>query len=150
MARDETKQGVREPDGAGHDERRYTVTELADALGITARTLRFYEDKGLLQPARVGTTRMYTHRDRARMMLILRGKRLGFSLRDIRDYLDLYKADVTGAEQIRLLLRAVRARICLLEEQSAALIQTLDELRAIETQASEALEARTARRRSAA
>jgi DNA-binding transcriptional MerR regulator len=105
---------------------------------------------GLLQPARVGTTRMYTHRDRARMMLILRGKRLGFSLRDIRDYLDLYKADVTGAEQIRLLLRAVRTRIRLLEEQSTALIQTLDELRAIEAQASEALEARTARRRSAA
>jgi DNA-binding transcriptional MerR regulator len=150
MAGEETRQGVREPDGAGQEERRYTVTELADALGITARTLRFYEDKGLLQPARVGTTRMYTHRDRARMMLILRGKRLGFSLRDIRDYLDLYKADVTGAEQIRLLLRAVRGRIHRLEEQSAALIQTLDELRAIETQASEALEARTTRRRSAA
>ena len=150
MMGDEGGQRVQEPDRAGHDEHRYTVTELANDLGVTARTLRFYEDKGLLQPARVGTTRMYTHRDRARMMLILRGKRLGFSLRDIRDYLDLYKADVAGAEQIRLLLRAVRSRIRRLEEQSAALVETLDELRAIETQASEALEARSGRRRPAA
>lgn len=75
--------------------RLYTVTELAAELGMTARAIRFYEDKGLITPQRAGTTRVYSSRDRARMILILRGKRLGFSLGTIREYLDLYDADVT-------------------------------------------------------
>ncbi len=113
----------------------YTVTRLADDLGITPRTIRFYEDKGLIAPRRAGVTRVYTHRDRARMKLILRGKRLGFSLRDIREFLDLYDVDATQAAQMRRLLRAVRDRLDELEEQRAALDQTLDELRDIEAQA---------------
>ncbi len=113
----------------------YTVTRLADDLGITPRAIRFYEDKGLIAPRRAGVTRVYSHRDRARMKLILRGKRLGFSLREIAEFLDLYDADTTQSAQMRRLLRAVRERLDELEEQRLALEQTLDELRDIEAQA---------------
>ncbi len=113
----------------------YTVTRLAHELGVTPRSIRFYEDKGLISPRRAGVTRVYTHRDRARMKLILRGKRLGFSLRDIREFLDLYDVDATQTAQMRRLLRAVRDRLDELEEQRQALEQTLDELHDIEAQA---------------
>ncbi|BDW90818.1 MerR family transcriptional regulator [Thalassospira tepidiphila] len=121
------------------DERFYTVPELADDLGITPRTIRFYEQKGLLNPQRAGTTRVYTRQDRAKLLLILRGKRLGFSLKEIADYLDLYGADPTQAEQIKMLLERVRERISDLEEQRQALDVTLDELREIEHQSVDAL-----------
>ncbi|MEQ8284120.1 MerR family DNA-binding transcriptional regulator [Thalassospira sp.] len=121
------------------DDRFYTVPELADDLGITPRTIRFYEQKGLLNPQRAGTTRVYTRQDRARLLLILRGKRLGFSLKEIADYLDLYGADPTQAEQIKMLLGRVRERITDLEEQRQALDVTLDELREIEQQSVDAL-----------
>lgn len=125
----------------------YTVTRLAEDLGVTPRTIRFYEDKGLITPNRAGSTRIYTHRDRARMKLILRGKRLGFSLRDIAEFLDLYDVDRTQAAQMRKLLRAVRQRLDELEEQRAALAQTLEELREIEIEAAAVLEGRPVRNR---
>ena len=128
-------------------DRFYTVTELAQDLGVTARTIRFYEDKGLIAPQRAGSTRVYTPRDRARMVLILRGKRLGFTLREIKDYLDLYDVDLTQREQLRLLLKSVRNRIAGLIEQRDALEQTLTELRDIEAQASAALATGPAPRR---
>ncbi|ORE93664.1 MerR family transcriptional regulator [Stappia sp. 22II-S9-Z10] len=118
----------------------YTVTQLADELGMTARAVRFYEQKGLIQPQRAGSTRVYTERERARLILVQRGKRLGFSIQDIKEYLDLYEADRTGAEQLCALLRGVRKRIKRLEDQSAALALTLEELRDIERQATESLE----------
>ncbi|RCK29005.1 MerR family transcriptional regulator [Thalassospira lucentensis] len=121
------------------DDRFYTVPELAADLGITPRTIRFYEQKGLVNPQRAGTTRVYTRQDRAKMLIILRGKRLGFSLREIADYLDLYGADPTQAEQIRMLLGQVRERMSDLEEQRQALDVTLDELREIEQQSIDAL-----------
>jgi len=121
------------------DDQFYTVPELADGLGITPRTIRFYEQKGLLNPQRAGTTRVYTRQDRAKLLLILRGKRLGFSLKEIADYLDLYGADPTQAEQIKMLLGRVRERISDLEEQRQALDVTLDELREIEQQSVDAL-----------
>lgn len=121
------------------DERFYTVPELAGDLGITPRTIRFYEQKGLLNPQRAGTIRVYTRQDRAKLLLILRGKRLGFSLKEIADYLDLYGADPTQAEQIKMLLERVRERISDLEEQRQALDVTLDELREIEHQSVDAL-----------
>lgn len=121
------------------DERFYTVPELAGDLGITPRTIRFYEQKGLLNPQRAGTTRVYTRQDRAKLLLILRGKRLGFSLKEIADYLDLYGADPTQTEQIKMLLERVRERISDLEEQRQALDVTLDELREIEHQSVDAL-----------
>ena len=121
-----------------------TVTQLANELGVTPRAIRFYEDKGLIAPQRAGQTRVYTHRDRVRMVLILRGKRLGFSLREIREYLDLYDVDRTHGEQQRLLLKAVRARIARLEDQRAALEQTLAEAREIEAHTVAALEQQAA------
>ncbi|MFH1806698.1 MAG: MerR family DNA-binding transcriptional regulator [Pseudomonadota bacterium] len=117
----------------------YTVPELAKDLGITPRTIRFYEQKGLVTPQRAGATRVYTRQDRARLLIILRGKRLGFSLREIADYLALYAADPTQAGQIKMLLGQVRHRMEELEEQRIALDVTLDELREIEQQSIEAL-----------
>ena len=121
------------------DDRFYAVPELAENLGVTPRTIRFYEQKGLVAPQRAGTTRIYTRQDRARMLIILRGKRLGFTLKEIADYLDLYGADPTQAEQIRMLLTRVRERIEALEDQRQALDVTLDELRDIEQQSIDAL-----------
>jgi len=110
----------------------YSVTELAKDLGVTPRTIRFYEDQGLIAPQRAGNTRVYSHRDRARMILILRGKRLGFTLRDIKEFLDLYVVDTTQIEQMQLLITKVRSRIHQLEDQRQALELSLVELKDIE------------------
>jgi DNA-binding transcriptional MerR regulator len=117
----------------GHELR--GIQDVAESLGISARTLRFYEDRGLIEPRRVGATRVYTRKETGRMRLILRGKRLGFSLREIKDFLHLYDADPQQSEQMRALAGRCRDRIGELEEQQRALIQTLDELRAIEAAA---------------
>jgi DNA-binding transcriptional MerR regulator len=116
------------------DHRLLTVTELARELGITARAIRFYEVKGLLEPQRAGTTRVYSYRDRARLLIILRGKRLGFSLAAIKEYLDLYHADPLNQEQLVHLLRGARRRIAELEQQRLDLELTLEELREVEEQ----------------
>ena len=112
-----------------------TVTQLAAELGITPRTLRFYENKGLITPSRVGTTRAYTARDRARMVLILRGKRVGFSLKEIAEYLNLYDADPTRQTQNERLLALVTSRIASLEEQRASIDEMLPELYAYKSHA---------------
>ncbi len=117
----------------------YSVSELGKDLGVSARTIRLYEDKGLIAPCRAGNNRVYTPRDRSRMILILRGKRLGFTLREIKEYLDLYDVDPTHAKQLRLLLKSVHSRIARLEDQRVALEQTLTELREVESQAKAAL-----------
>ena len=122
-----------------------TVTELARETGVTARAIRFYESKGLLHPQRAGTTRIYTHRERGRLQLILRGKRLGFSLTDIGDYLNLYDADPTQQDQIMLLLAKVDARIKKLESQKIDLDASLTELSAVKDQALRALKNNTKR-----
>jgi DNA-binding transcriptional MerR regulator len=115
------------------------IQDVATHLGISHRTLRFYEDKGLIEPARVGNTRIYSRREVARMQLILRGKRLGFSIREIKEFLDLYDADPTQAEQLRLLLNRVRTRIGSLEKQREEIEKTLSELRQVEAQTIEKL-----------
>lgn len=122
----------------------YTVTELAEELGTTPRAIRFYETKGLLSPQRAGSTRVYTHKDRARLLLILRGKRLGFTLADIKEYLDLYVVDTSQVEQMKLLRTKVRARIHDLERQREDIDITLAELREIETLVEDALANREA------
>ena len=109
----------------------YSVTELANDLGVTPRALRFYEDKGLIAPQRAGNTRVYTHRDRGRLMLILRGKRLGFTLREVREWLELYEVDPDQSTQITHLKDKVRKRIEALEQQRGDLDATLGELREI-------------------
>ncbi len=113
----------------------FTVNQLAEELGVTARAIRFYEAKGLIAPRRAGTTRVFDRRDRARLMLVLRGKRLGFSLASIREFLDLYDADRTQGAQLRLLLESTRGRIRELERQRVDLDQTLRELREVEAEA---------------
>lgn len=123
-----------------------TVNELAEDLGITPRALRFYETKGLIAPQRAGTTRVYTRRDRGRLALIMRGKRLGFSLADIREYLDLYDADPGNVRQMKLLLARVRDRLARLDQQRKALEAATAELKDIERQVQDALAERTGRR----
>ena len=109
----------------------YSVTELANDLGVTPRALRFYEDKGLIAPQRAGNARVYTHRDRGRLMLILRGKRLGFTLSEVREWLDLYEVDPDQSSQTTRLRDKVRTRIDALEQQRRDLDATLSELRGI-------------------
>lgn len=117
----------------------YTVPELARELGITPRAIRFYETKNLLAPQRAGSTRIYTRKDRARLILILRGKRLGFSLAEIHEFLDLYDIDVDHVEQIQMLATKVRTRIDDLEEQRTELEKVLGELKDIEKQCQDSL-----------
>ena len=117
----------------------FAIADLAREFGISTRAIRFYEAKGLLNPERVGSTGVFRRRDRARLILILRGKRLGFSLRDISDYLSLYEADRTQRAQINLLLEMVDERVELLEQQLADLETSIAELREIRTLASERL-----------
>lgn len=110
----------------------YSLTQLAKELGVTPRSIRFYEDQGLITPQRAGKTRVYTHRDKVRLILILRGKRMGFSIKEIKEFLDLYVVDTTQVEQVQFLLGKVRGRISLLEEQLQAVKTTLTELRDME------------------
>lgn len=117
----------------------FSVTELADEFDITPRAIRFYESKGLLSPQRAGSTRVYTYRDRARLIIILRGKRMGFSLGRIKEYLDLYEADPSQIEQVRHFLEGVRIRLSQLEEQRADIENMFAELKEAEKQALEAL-----------
>lgn len=117
----------------------YTVPQLAKELGVTPRAIRFYETKDLLAPKRAGNTRVYTQKDRARLMLILRGKRLGFSLIEIKDFLKLYESDPHHVEQVQMLVKKVRVRMADLEEQQAELKRVLGELQEIDTQCVETL-----------
>ena len=116
----------------------FAIADLAREFGISTRAIRFYESKGLLAPQRVGGTRVFRRRDRARLVLILRGKRLGFSLRDISEYLSLYDAHSQTA-QVSLLVEMVDRRLGLLEQQMADLHTTLTELREIRKLAAERL-----------
>ena len=115
----------------------FAIADLAREFGISTRALRFYEAKGLLAPERVGATRIFRRRDRARLILILRGKRLGFSLRDISDYLSLYDAD--RSQQVHLLAGMVDDRLKSLEGQLQDLQTTIAELREIKKLADERL-----------
>ncbi|MBT3307734.1 MAG: MerR family DNA-binding transcriptional regulator, partial [Alphaproteobacteria bacterium] len=99
-------------------------------------TIRFYEDKGLLSPARQGQRRIYAPRDRVRLRLIMRGKRLGFSLDEIRQLIDLYDVDPTEEIQLRHFLEKIRERKSALVLQQADIIETLEEIQRIEVQCS--------------
>lgn len=116
----------------GSAKRTYSISQLAEEFNVTPRTIRFYEDQNLLSPAREGMNRVYSYRDRGRLLLICRAKRLGFSLAEIKDFLDLYDVDRSQVEQMRFGLGRARERIEALERQLVDVRQTLDELRAIE------------------
>ena len=106
----------------------FTIGELSRDFGVTLRTLRFYEDKGLLNPKRQGTTRLYDRRDRARLKLVLLGKRIGFSLVEIKEMLDLYDLRDNQKTQFRVSLEMFRNQIKVLEQQKADIEQAIVEL----------------------
>jgi len=110
----------------------FTITELTREFGVSTRTIRFYEDEGLIKPVRRGRTRLFRPGDRWILSLILRGKRLGFSLARIQEYLSLYDTDATHKGQLEHLLAGTQRRIEELEAQRGDLDLTLDELREIE------------------
>ena len=114
----------------------YGIAELAREFDVTTRTIRFYEDKGLLSPARKGQRRIYTPRDRVRLRLIMRGKRLGFALSEIRELIDLYDVDPSEVTQLRHFLEKIRERKAALEVQQGDIAETQEEMQRIESQCS--------------
>ncbi len=109
--------------------RTWTISELSNEFGITPRAIRFYEDETLIQPTRVGQSRVYAARDRARLALILRGKRVGFSLDEIKEMLDLYDVKDGQATQLSYTIKKFSQRISMLEQQRADIEHSLEELR---------------------
>ena len=121
----------------------FGITELCAEFGISARAIRFYEDKGLLSPRRVNSTRVYTRRDRARLALILRSKAIGAPLSEIKHYLDMYGAHGEGrVQQLKFVRDRTDAAIAKLEEQRAHIGATLAELRLINAEVRRQIETR--------
>ncbi|MER9542348.1 MerR family DNA-binding transcriptional regulator [Mesorhizobium sp. M0437] len=106
------------------------IGEMAKKYGVTLRTLRFYEDKGLLNPQRDGSTRLYTRRDRARLKLILLGRKVGFSLRDVKQMMDLYDPNGSNTKQLRLALDKSEKQLARLQKQRALIDDAISELSA--------------------
>ena len=110
------------------DSRTYAISELAREFGVTPRALRFYEDKGLLSPDRDGMNRVYSNRDRARLKLILSGRKVGFSLNDIREILDLYDLGDNQRSQLRAAYKKHKQQIEILNQQRVEIDEALDAL----------------------
>ncbi len=107
----------------------YTISQLAAEFEVTPRAIRYYEDRGLLSPRRVGQNRVYSNRERGRLYLILRGRRVGFSLAEIQEMMDLYDLGDGQIGQMSRVLEKVKLRITALENQKRELVQIIDELR---------------------
>ena len=118
----------------------YSIGDLAQEFGVTTRTIRFYEDKGLLSPRRDGLKRIYDQRDRVRLRLVLRGKRLGFSLDEIAGIIDMYDTEPGEVGQLEYMLRRLVEQRQILLQQKQDLEQTLSELDQIEAQCRKQLE----------
>lgn len=112
--------------------RTWTITELAEEFGVTLRTIRFYEEHGLLTPQRRGTQRVFHERDRVRLNLVLRGKRLGFPLDEIKKIVNMYDAEPGEVGQLRYLLEQIDVRRTELEQRRKDIDETLDELTDLE------------------
>jgi DNA-binding transcriptional MerR regulator len=117
------------------------IGEMAKTFGVTLRTLRFYEDKGLLKPIRDGATRLYTRRDKARLKLILLGRKIGFSLRDVKQMMDLYDPSGTNARQLRVTLEKSEKQLARLNKQRALLDEAIGDLQQLMTVVREKLAA---------
>ena len=117
----------------------FGIAELAREFSVTTRTIRFYEDKNLLSPVRQGQRRVYSLRDRVRLCLIMRGKRLGFALDEIRQMIDLYDVDPSEVTQLHHFLDKIRERQAQLIAQKHDISETLTELERIEAQCSKLL-----------
>jgi DNA-binding transcriptional MerR regulator len=109
--------------------RTFSIRQLTKEMGVTSRTLRHYEDEGLLSPERRGQARIYSQRDRARLMLILRGRRVGFTLAEIREILDLYDADESGTVQLQHSKKKFVERLDALERQRVDIDESIAELK---------------------
>ncbi len=109
-------------------DRTYSITELCREFSVTPRTLRFYEQKGLLHPARRGWTRIFNYRDRARLQLILRGKKVGFALEEIKEMLDLYNLRDGQLTQLRIASTKMRERLEALRQQRVELEDAIGDL----------------------
>ena len=119
----------------------YSIGDLSREFGVTTRTIRFYEDQGLLSPTRNGQSRIYQARDRVRLKLILRGKRLGFSLKEINKLIALYDAPEGEAGQLRSFIEKIRTRRTELLAQKDDIEHVLDELDSLERRCANQLEA---------
>lgn len=106
----------------------FTIGDLAKEFGVSLRTLRFYEDKDLIQPRRNGVTRIYSRRDRARLKLVIMGKRVGFSLKEIKEMLDLYDLKDGQSTQLKVSLKRFNEQIALLQKQKQDVEQAIEEL----------------------
>ncbi len=110
------------------DKNTYSITDLAEEFQVTSRTIRFYEDKGLILPERDGLTRVYSRSDRARLKLILRGRRLGFSLQDIKKMIDLYNPKEESGEQLKFTLQKCEEQLEKLMGQRKDINEAIEEL----------------------
>ena len=138
-------QTVSEPAGV------YTIGDLAREFDVTSRAIRFYEDEGLLAPSRVGSRRIYSKRDQVRLKLILRGRRLGFSLAEVRSMLELYDSAPDERPQLEKFVAALAARREQLEHQREEIEELLGEIRTFERQSRKLLNAaKSGKRRPAA
>ena len=124
----------------GSGGRTYGIGELAEEFGITSRTLRVYEEEGLLEPQRDGTRRIYDERNRVRLRLILRGKRLGWSLSEIRESFNLYDSSLGEAAQLEAMLEKLRPRRDALLAQREDIDNALRDLEQVESNARQALD----------
>ena len=116
----------------------FTIRDLTKEFGVSARTLRFYEEKGLVDPARRGEQRLYTRRDRARLAYVLAGKAVGFSLEEVREMLDLYDVGDGQVTQLKVALKKFDERIERLERQKSEIDRVIAEL----TRASDGMKAK--------
>jgi DNA-binding transcriptional MerR regulator len=126
---------------------RSSIGDLAREFDVTPRAIRFYEDEGLLSPRREGSRRVYSKRDYVRLKLILRGKRLGFSLAEVREMLELYDSAPDERPQLEKFVAALTARREQLERQREEIDEVLGEIRGFERQSRKLLNARSGRRR---
>lgn len=107
------------------------IGEMAESFGVTLRALRFYEDKGLIEPKRIGNARLYSQRDKARLRLVLLGRKVGFSLREVKQMMDLYDPNGSNIRQMKVVLEKSERQLGRLEKQRAAIDEAIGDLKSL-------------------